>query len=199
MKALFVFIIASHYCFGQVSNPICTTDSCRKKFILNTVKYGSFPMQCVRINFKDTKGNKWSEMVPVILIHNYYAEKDSSNKKKHLDSLCNVLYNGGTITKDTSRDRLFGGNRIDEKIYQTIVAIPFERQLTKYFDREGNILKKFEKYTTEILASCYSNNVTLMIDKYYYPAIDEATWEKLLNYYPQLTKLPKPLKSRYYN
>ena len=198
MRVVF-FLLLANYSFSQPVNPVCITDSCKKKFLSYTIKYGSFPMECVLIKFKDKAGSKWSEVVYVVSIHNYYYYSvDSVNTKEYIDSVYSAIYKGEYILKDTSVDKMFGGYRLNEKEYNEMKAMPVDKFLYKYFDREGNVLMKYRNHTTEVLAVCFSYNIPFLIAEYYYPAIHDATWDELCKYYTQLKILPRPLKSRYY-
>ncbi len=194
-----LFLLIFNKCVGQSSSPVCLTDSCKTKFMTYTLNHGSFPMECIMINFKDNSGNKWSEMVYVVSIHNYYYYSiDSVNTKKYIDSVYSAVYNGEYIFKDTNIDPKFGGYPLNKKTFDQMKGMPFDKFLYKYFDREGNILNKYSNYTVEVMAVCFSNNITFYIDRYYYPAIHESIWSDLSKYYPRLKKLPKPAKPRYY-
>ena len=198
MQILF-FLLQTNYSFSQSVNPVCVTDSCKKKFLSYTINHGSFPMECVLIKFKDKSENKWSEVVYVVSIHNYYYYSvDSVNTKKYIDFVYQAICNGDYILKDTSVDKMFGGYRLKENVYNQMKSMPVDKFLYKYFDREGNVLMKYRNHTTEVLAVCFSYNITFLLAEYYYPAIHDATWDELCKYYTQLKNLPRPLKSRYY-
>jgi hypothetical protein len=191
---LLVFQISSVW----AQNPVCITDSCRKRFLDYTVYYGSFPKEAVKIDFVDSSGREWSEMVFVVQIHNYYAfGEDSSNYKKNIDLIYQLLLSGKRFNTSKNSKNIFQGYKIDEIVFGQLYSLSFKDFLKKCFDREGNINKRYSTQIAPVWAVCFLNNVTFYLDEYYYPAIHEATWESLCKYYPELNKLPEPKKKRY--
>ncbi|WP_407521744.1 hypothetical protein PDL71_13040 [Lacibacter sp. MH-610] len=137
-------------------------------------------------------------MIFVVQIHNYYGlGPDSLNYKRNIDSVYNKLIRHERIPRIKNPINMFVGYVINDAIFNHINSLPIDEFLVKYFDREGNIKAKENKKVIEIWAVCYLNNITFFLERYYYPAIYEATWNELKTHYPQLNKLPKPKQPRY--
>lgn len=73
------------------------------------------------MDFTDSVGNKWSEMIFVVQIHNYYGlGPDSLNYKRNIDSVYNKLIRHERIPRIKNPINMFVGYVINDAIFNHI-------------------------------------------------------------------------------